>query len=116
MTVAVGGTLYCGTNTVTSSSTSNGRFYNYGTLGIGSTLGIVSTLTSATGNIQTKGVRFFDGIASTSNYIYNNSTQAQVTGSGLPTSIAGTLTISNSFGVTRLLLPAPLPSPQVCLL
>src|SRR5260221_10350511 len=64
-----------------------------GTLGIGSTAGITSS--SATGNIQTT-TRTFDTAA---NYTCNGSA-AQVTGNGLPTTLTGALTISNTAGVT----------------
>ena len=93
LVVMVGGTLNCGTYSVIDNSSTGGRFYNYGTLGIGSPQGIVS-LGTASGNIQTTGLRTFDGTASTSNYTYNG-TGAQSTGTGLPTSLAGTLKIAN---------------------
>jgi hypothetical protein len=92
-----GATLNCSTFAVNDNASGYGRFYNYGTLGIGSPLGIV-TLGSTTGNVTigstAHGVRSF-GAAAGANYTYNG-TAAQVTGTGLPTSFAGNLTISNT--------------------
>ncbi len=68
-----------------------------GTLGIGSADGIVAS-TDATpyaGNIQVDSARVFSNGAS---YVYNG-TSAQVTGSGLPTTV-NDLTIDNAAGVT----------------
>jgi hypothetical protein len=92
-TIAPGATLNCGTNILTDNATA-GRFYNNGTLGIGSTVGITAAVGTATGNVQTKGVRNF-GAAAGDNYVYNG-TAAQVTGTGLPASFLGNLTINNT--------------------
>jgi hypothetical protein len=89
--VTVNGTLNCGTNNVTGAG--NFTLASGGTLGIGSTAGITSS--GATGNIQVTGTRSFNTAAS---YTYNGSA-AQVTGSGLPSTI-NNLTINNSAGVT----------------
>ena len=63
------------------------------TLELGSTGGIASS--GATGNIQTTTRTFNTG----SYYVYSGISGAQVTGTGLPSTIAG-LTINNSSGVT----------------
>ena len=63
------------------------------TLELGSTGGIASS--GATGNIQTTTRTFNTG----SYYVYSGINGAQVTGTGLPSTIAG-LTINNSSGVT----------------
>jgi len=76
----------------TGASLTIGSSFN-GSLNIGSADGI--TLSGALGNVQTSGTRTF---SNDGNYIYNGST-AQVTGSGLPSSIKN-LTINNSNGVT----------------
>lgn len=83
------GTLNCGTSIISGS----GTFSSTGTLGIGDIAGITTSPT-ASGNIRVTGTRTFGA----SNYIYNGSS-AQVTGNGLPASIAR-LTIENPFGVT----------------
>ena len=91
----VGGTLFCGTSIVSGS----GQFFLNagGTLGIGDTNGIASG-TTASGNIQTTtSVSPTRTFSSAANYIYNG-IAAQVTGSGLPTTVAS-LTISNANGV-----------------
>ncbi|MBY0485619.1 MAG: hypothetical protein K2P85_00270, partial [Flavobacteriaceae bacterium] len=93
VTVNSGGTLLCGTNLIQDANTAC-TFTNNGTLGIGSTAGIVSG-TTLSGNIQGTGTRTF---ATTGNYIYNG-VAAQVTGSGLPATV-NNLTINNSTGVT----------------
>ncbi len=63
------------------------------TLELGSTGGIASS--GATGNIQTTSRTFNSG----SYYVYSGISGAQITGTGLPTTIAG-LTINNSAGVS----------------
>jgi hypothetical protein len=63
------------------------------TIKLGSTAGITSS--GATGNVQVTGTRSF---SSTADYEYNG-TSAQVTGSGLPTTVSD-LTINNAAGVT----------------
>ncbi len=68
-----------------------------GTLGIGSQYGIValSDPKPDSGNVQVDSARVFSSAA---NYVYNG-TSAQVTGSGLPTTV-NDLTIDNAAGVT----------------
>jgi hypothetical protein len=65
----------------------------------GSSLGITAaagiTASGATGNVQVTGTRSYDAGAT---YIYNGSA-AQVTGNGLPATVAG-LTFNNAAGVT----------------
>ena len=77
-------TLDCGTNTVTTATTTNGNFNlnSGGTLIIGSPNGI-RTSPTASGNIQTTNSRVFSTAA---NYIYRASA-AQVTGNGLPATV-----------------------------
>jgi hypothetical protein len=85
------GTMLCRTNTITGS----GQFIltSGATLEMANPVGISST--GATGNIQvTGGISLSTG----ANYIYG-AASAQVTGSGLPSSV-NDLTISNSNGVT----------------
>ncbi|MCX8090079.1 MAG: hypothetical protein N3I86_03965 [Verrucomicrobiae bacterium] len=93
LTVNSGATLQCGSSLVTGA----GAFTlaSGGTLGIGSSDGISSS--GATGNIQVSGTRSFNTGA---HYIYNGSA-AQVTGSGLPATVAS-LTIANSSGTVTL--------------
>lgn len=103
MAVQSGGTL----NTATSVVSGAGTFTlaSGGTLGIGSTAGI-TTVGNATGNIQTTTARNFDVGA---NYTYNGGV-AQVTGNGLPATVAnltvsvgGTyVTLTNGLTVTTL--------------
>jgi hypothetical protein len=87
VTVNSGATLHCGTRMITGA----GAFTlaSGGTLGIGSPDGISAS--GASGNIQTGGTRTFNTGA---NYVYNGSA-AQVTGSGLPATVAN-LTIANT--------------------
>jgi hypothetical protein len=87
--VTVAGELNCGLNTVTGAG--NFVVASGATLGIGSSSGINAT--GSLGNIQTTGRTF----STTANYVYNGGT-SQVTGSGLPLTIAN-LTLANS-GVT----------------
>jgi hypothetical protein len=85
-TVAVSGTLNCGTQVI--SGTGTFTLNSGGTLGIGSGGGIASS--GATGNIQTTTRTFSTG----GNYVYNG-TVNQVTGTGLPATVS-TLTINNT--------------------
>jgi len=88
--MTVSGTLNCVAHNVT--GTDNFILGAAGTLEIGSAVGI--TTSGATGSIQTSGAtRTFPATAA---YIYNGS-GAQVTGSGLPASVAN-VTINNSGG------------------
>ena len=87
----VGGTLNCGTYTISGSG--NFVLSADATLLIGSENGI--SLTGATGNIQVTGIRAFNQFA---NYIYSGSTD-QITGNGLPAYVKS-LTINNSTEVT----------------
>jgi autotransporter-associated beta strand protein len=92
----VGGTLLCGTRIVSGSAQ---FFLNAGgTLGIGDPSGIASG-TTVSGNIQTTSTttpaRTFSSAA---NYIYNG-IAAQLTGNGLPMTVAD-LTINNANGVS----------------
>ncbi|MEQ9308789.1 MAG: T9SS type A sorting domain-containing protein [Balneolaceae bacterium] len=89
LVVGAGGTLTTGTKNITGAGTFE---VTTGTLEIGSVGGISAT--GATGNIRTT-TRTFSNSGS---YTYNGSS-AQVTGSGLPTSV-NNLTINNSTGVT----------------
>jgi len=89
-TVTVDGRLFCGSHIIT--GTGNFSLSTNGILGIGSTNGITSG--GPSGNIQLTGFRSFGTGA---NYVYNG-TSPQVTGSGLPATVAG-LTINNSSGV-----------------
>jgi len=106
-TLNVSGILVCGTNLITGI----GAFaLNTGsTLKIGSLDGISTS--GATGNIQVTGTRTFDNAA---NYEYNGAS-AQATGNGLPTTLTGNLTASNTnaSGVT-LSNSYTLNSPSVC--
>ncbi len=106
LTVANGGVLICGTNSITgvskatsgSTTTMNSTFVlsSGGSLQMASQYGITASATgSSGGNIQTA-TRTFNGGA---NYIYNG-TSAQSTGNGLPTALTDSLTINNSAGVT----------------
>ena len=61
-----------------------------GTLITANTGGIAST--GATGTVRTTGTRSFNAAA---NYVYNG-TASQVTGTGLPTTLTGNLTINNT--------------------
>ena len=91
-TVSTGGTLIMGTYVI-QNMTSNSFVTQSGSiLKTANTLGIVST--GASGSVQT-GTRTLNGGAT---YEYNGAS-AQVTGTGLPTSISGTLKINNSSGV-----------------
>src|SRR5262249_31259669 len=84
------GTLNCGTSII--SGAGNFGIAAGATLGIGDPNGITSS--GASGNIQVTGTRVF---TSGANYTYNGSA-AQVTGSGLPSSV-NTLTNNNSLAV-----------------
>lgn len=66
-----------------------------GTLGIRATDGIAST--GATGHIRVTGTRTFTAGA---HYIYNGTTGAQITGTGLTQNTPANLTINNSNGVS----------------
>ncbi|MBN2781407.1 MAG: T9SS type A sorting domain-containing protein [Candidatus Marinimicrobia bacterium] len=85
------GTLDCGTNVFSNSG--NFKNWDYAWLILGSTDGITSS--GSSGNIQSSGSRTFHTVGK---YHYNGSS-AQVTGSGLPTTVRH-LTIENSSGVT----------------
>ncbi len=100
-TVLNGGTLICGNNTITGivkssffGTNSTFTIAAGGSIQMGSTAGITVSGTSS-GNIQTA-TRNYDAGA---NYTYNG-TSAQVTGSGLPATLNGNLSIENSAGVT----------------
>jgi hypothetical protein len=84
------GSLHCGVYELTGAGTF--VIAPGATLGIGSDQGITSS--AAAGNIQTTGRTF----STAANYLYNG-TAAQVTGGGLPQTVAG-LTVNNSAGVT----------------
>ncbi|MEW6508788.1 MAG: T9SS type A sorting domain-containing protein [Bacteroidota bacterium] len=88
-TLTVNGTLGCSTNNITGLGTFT--LASGGTLGIGSSDGIVSS--GSSGNIQTT-TRNYDTSA---NYTYNGSS-SQNTGNGLPSTV-NNLTINNSSGV-----------------
>ncbi len=90
LTVESGGTLILGNNTVTGTAVNIKAGAN---LSVGSTLGIAAA-GSSTGNIRTTTRTIANGI----NLTYNG-TAAQITGSGLPSSV-NTLTINNSAGVS----------------
>jgi hypothetical protein len=91
-TVTVNGTLNCGTKNITGS----GAFTlaSTGTLGIGSIDGIATGSTN--GNIRVTGSRTYNAAAT---FAYNNSSSSQVTGNGLPATVAN-ITINNSNGVS----------------
>ncbi len=91
--VQTNGGLYCSTNTVTGA----GAFTlnSLGFLGMGSPVGI-SLLGTATGNVQMTSSRNF---STSGNYIYNNPTTAQITGTGLPATV-NDITIDNPTTVT----------------
>lgn len=92
-TFSVDGTLYCGTNIL--SGTSIFSLSAAGTLGMGSPQGITTLASGAIGNIQVTGGRSYN---TAGNYIYNSSAANQVTGNGLPATVTGFLTISNTAG------------------
>ncbi len=87
----INGTINCGTNHVsgTGAFTLNGG----GTLEMADASGI--TTSGASGNIQSSGIRIF---STSGNYIYDSST-AQVTGSGLPSTISN-LSVNNTSGLS----------------
>ena len=87
--MAAEGTVVSGGGTFTLSSGAK--------LGITSSAGI-TTVGTASGNIQTTGGRSYSTGA---NYIYNGTT-AQVLGTGFPTGLTGILTINNSGNVVSL--------------
>ncbi len=89
LVVGSGGTLTTGPKTITGLGTFE---VTTGTLQIGSNMGISAS--GATGNIQTTTRTF----GASGNYIYNGSS-AQITGTGLPSTV-NNLTINNSSGVT----------------
>lgn len=90
MNVNSGGTLVCGTRTV--SGTGTFSLLSGGTITMASTAGITSY--GASGNIQTDNRSFSTG----GNYTYNASS-AQAIGNGMPNTV-NNLTISNSAGVS----------------
>jgi hypothetical protein len=92
LTIANTGGLYCNANVVSGAGvfTMGNNCY----LGMGHAQGI-SPLGSATGNIQMTGGRTY---TTSSNYLYNG-TVAQITGTGLPTTV-NDLTINNPTSVT----------------
>lgn len=95
--MASNGTLICGTSLVKNTTGNTTFSSNSGsTLIIGSPDGITATGGGAVGNIQVSSTRTFNAGA---NYVYNGTTN-QVTGSGLPTALTGTLTIDNPVSVT----------------
>jgi hypothetical protein len=69
-----------------------------GTLKIGSAEGITSS--GNTGNVRVSAARNYDNTG-VNNFEYNGSTP-QVTGTGLPTTIGGILTINNTAGISSL--------------
>lgn len=89
LVVGPGGTLTTGTKTITGDGTFE---VSSGHLKIGSHLGISAS--GSTGNIQTATRTF----SSSGSYTYNGSS-AQITGTGLPSTVAN-LTIDNTAGVT----------------
>lgn len=84
-----GGTLYANSTQITGA----GTFNLYGTLEMKDANGIASS--GASGQVQTTTRSFFTG----SSYIYDGSS-AQVTGSGVPSTISA-LSVSNPSGVTQ---------------
>ena len=93
ITIESGGTLSTGSGIIGGyGGTSNFTLASGATLEIGSPGGIASL--GNTGNIQTTN-RSYDAGA---NYIYNGSS-SQTTGSGLPESLSGNVTVSNIAGV-----------------
>ncbi|UEG49487.1 hypothetical protein LK994_12670 [Ferruginibacter lapsinanis] len=99
--VSTGSTLDCTSYNVTSetaNTTFGGNFtlQSGATIKIGNAAGIVSTLTSFTGSVQTYASRSF---SSGGNYEYVGSAVSMVTGTALPTTVHN-LTINNSNGVT----------------
>ena len=98
-TVNSGGTLNFGAYNLNdgTTGTGDGVFLNNGTLIMGDPNGI-SIAGANTGNVRVGSSATYHTTASC-NYTYAGS-GAQVTGTGLPASLAGTLTISNSSGVT----------------
>ena len=93
VTVNSGGTLIMGPST----TITGGGYFTLASgalMSIGSTAGITSS--GATGNIQVFSTRTYNANA---NYTYDG-TSAQVTGSGLPATLTGTLTIGNIAGVS----------------
>jgi hypothetical protein len=92
-TVNSGSTLILGTNLLGNGSTGTFTLSSGATLGIGHTEGITSS--GATGNIRVSGTRTYNTGA---NYIYNGA-GVQVTGNGLPSTVAS-FTTSGSASVT----------------
>ena len=92
--VNVNGSLDCGANIISGTSSSTFTLASGAALKLANTEGI--TATGATGAIQVGGTRTYNSAA---NYTYNGSL-AQVTGIGLPVSLTGTVTINNAAGVT----------------
>ena len=92
-TLTVNGTLISGTHTISGLGTFT--LASGSTLKIGSTTGIASS--GSTGNIQTSTRNFNAG----ANYVYNGAA-GQVTGSGLPASLTGSLKISNTTAAVTL--------------
>lgn len=92
-TMAVNGTLNCGSKNVTGDA--KFTLASGATLGIGSAAGISST--AGQGNIQATGTRTY---AAGANYVYNGAA-AQVTGDQLPATV-NNLTIANTAGAVSL--------------
>jgi hypothetical protein len=90
----VNGTLDCNTNILYGGTLTSFTLASGASLKFANTDGI--TTTGAAGAIQVGNTRTYDPAA---NYTYNGSL-AQVTGTGLPASLTGTVTINNSAGVT----------------
>jgi len=97
LSMAAYSTIDCGTNLI--SGTGSFTLAANATLITANTAGI-SALGTATGSIRTTTARTFNAGA---NYIYNGSS-TQATGTGLPTTISGILTINNSTVATGVTL------------
>ena len=99
-TVSSGATLNLSTFEINDTSVGRGTFINNGTLIIGDPNGINPTA-ATTGNVRVGGVSTGKAVYNNTincNYTYAGST-LQSTGTGLPTTINGNLTINNSAGV-----------------
>lgn len=93
------GALYCGTNIVSGAGTFTLTNSANATLGIGSPAGITLLSATLTGNIQTTGggTNRSYGTATAANYVYTG-TAGQITGTGLPLNITGSVTVNLSDG------------------